>query len=174
MAEENYCLTTSGTQILLVGLDSGDLCPVTETEDALYATSIAWQGDAIYVCGSGIGILRRISLRDGSEQYGNVLCEGVTTTRTACSPSVLLIGCAAAQRTPISLPRRGGQPRIYGRQLGLEADYERKHPGRRVARCRIGRCSRPERVRRWVSDAGESGRWIDGLALTTMASCREP
>jgi hypothetical protein len=82
-AESHYCLTLSGRQIGLLGLDSGETCGVATTDAPvgkfLVSGSIAWQNEDVYVCGEE-GLLR-ISVRDGSWESGCAPCSGVVSYR---------------------------------------------------------------------------------------------
>lgn len=76
--ESQYCLTLSGGEVSLLGLDSGQLCHVTDTMAPLsdgYTTSLAWRGEFAYTC-SGAGLIR-VSLRDGAWEAAQVSCEAV-------------------------------------------------------------------------------------------------
>lgn len=77
-AEQHYCLTTTYGGIALVGLDSGQVCPLTATSAGVgdpRVSSIAWRGELLYAC-TGAGLVR-ISLRDGSWEAAQVGCEAV-------------------------------------------------------------------------------------------------
>jgi hypothetical protein len=79
-AESHYCLTLAGGEITMIGLDSGQSCPVTATDAPitdfpLVSGSIAWLDDDLYVCGEG-GLIR-ISLRDGTWEAGGRPCDAV-------------------------------------------------------------------------------------------------
>lgn len=81
-AESHYCLTLSGGQIGLLGLDSGATCNVATTDlpapNLPFGGSIAWQNEHVYVCGKGVV---RISIRDGSWEAGGRPCMGVASYR---------------------------------------------------------------------------------------------
>lgn len=80
-AESHYCLTLASAGPALLGLDSGDLCPLVATDApvSIEASSIAWLGDAVYACTDAQ--LLRISLRDGSWEAADLPCAAVTAYR---------------------------------------------------------------------------------------------
>ena len=77
--ESHYCLTMTGGEIQVLGLDSGSLCPVAATDAPvdtfLTSASIAWLEDHLYVCGAS-GVIR-IALRDGSWEAAGRPCDAV-------------------------------------------------------------------------------------------------
>jgi hypothetical protein len=77
-AETQYCLTTTYGGIALLGLDSGQVCPLAETSAGVgdpLVSSIAWRGELMYAC-TGAGLVRA-SLRDGSWEAAQLACDGV-------------------------------------------------------------------------------------------------
>ncbi len=77
-AERQFCLTSTYGALALLGLDSGQVCPVTNTGAAVgnpLASSLVWRGELAYTC-TGSGLVR-ISLRDGSWESAQVPCGGV-------------------------------------------------------------------------------------------------
>jgi len=80
-AESAYCLARSREGLAVVGLDSGNTCPVLDLEDAdegPFPTSMAWIGDHVYTCEGQYGNLVRTSLADGSRQFSFAYCDAVT------------------------------------------------------------------------------------------------
>jgi len=78
IAERGYCMTTWDGDVHLVGLESGSTCAVARSEalEGMYDLhSIAWRGDALYICGRAG--LTRISLPDGDFEESEVSCDGV-------------------------------------------------------------------------------------------------
>jgi WD40 repeat protein len=77
-AENQYCVTTTSGVVALLGLDSGEVCPLASTSAGVgypLATSIAWRGEIMYAC-TGAGLVR-ISLRDGAWEAAQLSCGGV-------------------------------------------------------------------------------------------------
>jgi MYXO-CTERM domain-containing protein len=78
-SESAYCLGRSRDGLAVVGLDSGDTCPVLDIEDeGPFPTSMAWIGDHVYTCEGQYGNLVRTSLADGSRQFSFAYCDAVT------------------------------------------------------------------------------------------------
>lgn len=81
--ESQYCLTTTYGGPALIGLETGSVCSVANgaavAGDPLLA-SLAWRGEAMYVCGYAQG-LTRVSLVDGSVEQAQVACGAVTDDR---------------------------------------------------------------------------------------------
>ena len=78
MAESTYCVTTSDDTLGVLGLDSGEVCPVAETTAPLWrpdSHSIAWFGEILYAC-SQAGLVR-ISLRTGDWEAAQLDCDAV-------------------------------------------------------------------------------------------------
>ena len=77
--ESQYCLTTAGGTVALLGLDTGSVCtPSAAASLGLYpdSVSLAWRGEAVYACPYGRGLVRA-SLRDGSLQVAQMPCTAV-------------------------------------------------------------------------------------------------
>lgn len=79
-AESQYCLTTTMLGgIALLGLDSGNVCPVTTAPTGIgtpFVPSLGWRGELMYAC-TDAGLVR-ISLRDGTWESAQRACDGVT------------------------------------------------------------------------------------------------
>ncbi len=80
--ESSYCFTMSRGEIQVVGLDSGELCPIVATdaplpEDPFSSINIARLGADIYLC-TADGILR-ISIADGNWEIAGAPCNAVTS-----------------------------------------------------------------------------------------------
>ena len=78
--ESQYCLTSAGGTLAVLGLDSGTVCPLTAgpgvASDPISPT-LAWRGEAAYACVSGAGLVRA-SLQDGTVDVGQMPCTAVT------------------------------------------------------------------------------------------------
>lgn len=82
IAESHYCLTTADETPALIGLETGTVCPMTSMPTLGLLSgidSIAWIGDAMYVCQGGL--VRRLSLQDGRIEGHQLTCRGVTSYR---------------------------------------------------------------------------------------------
>lgn len=78
-SQGHYCLTTTYDGPALIGLDTGDVCPLSSAPrlgDSGGVSLLAWRGEALYACTYYAGLLR-ISLRDGAIELAQVSCEGV-------------------------------------------------------------------------------------------------
>jgi hypothetical protein len=78
LAESYACLSMSGTDVVLAGLDTGNLCTVANL--GLYAGShgLTWLGDSVYTCTGHWGQLTRSSLVDGTVTPTHHYCSSVT------------------------------------------------------------------------------------------------
>lgn len=78
-AESQYCLTSAGGTLALLGIDSGNVCPLSTSSPIALSPSdvtLAWRGEAAYACLYGAGLVR-VSLGDGRVQYAQMACGGV-------------------------------------------------------------------------------------------------
>ena len=85
-SDPHYCMTMTDTGAALLGLESGNLCPIGPQTGVLIANgpgspSIAWQDDYVFTCGgySGVYGLLRFSLLDGSWDVAPIHCSGVAS-----------------------------------------------------------------------------------------------
>lgn len=78
-AESAYCLATTYDALALIGLDSGQVCPINPPRplSAFAVSSIAWRGEIAYVCSHSEGLLR-IHLPDGDWEPAQVPCAAIT------------------------------------------------------------------------------------------------
>lgn len=80
MGESHYCMTTISGGAALIGLDSGDVCPIVSSENLValpFITSLSWRGQALYMCAYPNGLMR-LSLLDGNVESAEVPCGAVT------------------------------------------------------------------------------------------------
>ncbi len=77
LKESGYCLTTTGSQIQLLGMDTASTCQVTAS--AVESWSLAWLDEHLYACESEHDMLVRIDLTSGEIDKTYVYCDGVTS-----------------------------------------------------------------------------------------------
>lgn len=79
--DETVCLATTHYQVLAIGLESADVCTVTDyvANGATLAASgtLALSGRDLYLCAYAYGELTRISLEEGSVDYTLSWCTGL-------------------------------------------------------------------------------------------------
>jgi hypothetical protein len=77
-AESIYCLTSAlGSQLVLVGLDSGDACPITSFGADGRASSQALLGDDAYMCSEADGTFIKVSTLTGAVETAPSTCQAV-------------------------------------------------------------------------------------------------
>ncbi len=77
-SESSYCIASTWNGLVMVGLDSGEVCGELWPEiDSKTDHSAGWQGDYLYRCLSDRGIAR-ISVVDGTADIAPIKCEAVT------------------------------------------------------------------------------------------------
>ncbi len=77
--ERQYCLTIAGGGPAVVGLETGNVCPLSSSAPSVGVdvSSLAWRGEAMYACDYEQGLVR-VSLLDGSAEIAQVPCSAVT------------------------------------------------------------------------------------------------
>lgn len=74
-ANTQLCLTSTGSELLALGVDDGAMCSVMAA--AFGDQTLAWIGDAVYACDGDYGMLTRLSLVDGTIAKSYLYCDGV-------------------------------------------------------------------------------------------------